>query len=92
MYKRQVDESAGEAEILLAGLTSAAQGRGLYPLLLKAVGQQAMARGCPRVTISTQAHNIRVQRAWAKAGFRPFAAITTVHAMTPGVLEESDQS
>lgn len=70
-----------DLEILLAGLTGATQGQGWYQHLLAAVGDQARARGCTRVIISTQAHNLRVQRAWARAGFRPFGAVTTVHAM-----------
>ena len=70
-----------DLEILLAGLTSGTQGQGWYRHLLAAVCEQALTRGCSRVIISTQAHNQRVQRAWARAGFRPFAAITTVHAM-----------
>lgn len=70
-----------DLEILLAGLTGSTQGQGWYRHLLAGVGDQARARGCSRVIISTQAHNIRVQRAWARSGFRPFGAVTTVHAM-----------
>jgi hypothetical protein len=70
-----------DLEILLAGLTGVTQGQGWYHHLLAGVGDQARARGCTRVIISTQAHNLRVQRAWARAGFRPFGAVTTVHAM-----------
>ena len=70
-----------DLEILLAGLTGTTQGQGWYRHLLAGVGEQARARGCSRVIISTQVHNIRVQRAWARSGFRPFGAVTTVHAM-----------
>lgn len=70
-----------DLEILLAGLTGSTQGQGWYRHLLAGVGEQARARGCSRVIISTQVHNIRVQRAWARSGFRPFGAVTTVHAM-----------
>ena len=70
-----------DLEILLAGLTGTTQGQGWYRHLLAGVGDQARARGCSRVIISTQVHNIRVQRAWARSGFRPFGAVTTVHAM-----------
>ena len=68
-------------EVLLAGLAPLSQGRGWYRQLMVAVSEVASARGLSRVIISTQAHNLRVQRAWAGMGFRPFAAITTVHAM-----------
>lgn len=76
-----VGGGGGDLEILLAGLTGTTQGRGWYQHLLAGVGEQARARGCNRVIISTQAHNVRVQRAWSRAGFRPFGALTTVHAM-----------
>ncbi|EWT00463.1 acetyltransferase [Intrasporangium oryzae NRRL B-24470] len=76
-----VGNDGDDLEILLAGLTGAVQGQGWYHHLLAGVGDQARARGCGRVIISTQAHNLRVQRAWARAGFRPFGAVTTVHAM-----------
>lgn len=68
-------------EILLAGLAPRAQGRGWYRKLVAAVSQLAHERGLDRVIISTQAHNVRVQRAWTTMGFRPFAAFTTAHAM-----------
>lgn len=72
-----------DMEIELAGLVAAHQAKGWYGHLLKAVGRHALSLGCTRVIISTQAHNVRVQRAWARAGFRPFGTVTTVHAMTP---------
>ncbi|MEO6018622.1 MAG: GNAT family N-acetyltransferase [Knoellia sp.] len=70
-----------DLEVELAGLTSAAQGQGLYPRLLAAVGQVAAKEGFSRVIISTQVHNVRVQRAWVRAGMKPFAAVSTVHAL-----------
>lgn len=75
-----------DLEILLAGLVGAAQGRGWYGELLRAVGLAAQARGRPRVIISTQTHNVRVQRAWVRAGLRPFATVETVHAVRQGLL------
>ena len=38
-----------------------------------------LRRGLPRVIISTQVSNVRVQRAWVRAGMKPFAAVTTLH-------------
>lgn len=70
-----------DLEILLAGLVGNAQGRGWYAHLLGGIGQVARQRGCARVVISTQVHNVRVQRAWARAGFKPYAAVTTLHAV-----------
>lgn len=74
--------SDGDLEILLCGLASQAQGQGLYQQLLHGVARFAQSRGHRRIIISTQAHNVRAQRVWARAGLRPFAAVTTVHAVT----------
>jgi hypothetical protein len=71
----------GTLEVELAGLVTSEQGGGRYYQLLRGVAQLAEARGMARIVISTQAGNIRVQRAWARAGFVPFAAFTTVHAL-----------
>lgn len=70
---------SGHLEVLLAGLVAAAQGKGSYPTLLQACASVAAARGADRMIISTQAHNLRAQRAWARQGLRPYAAIETVH-------------
>lgn len=78
------DRERGDLEVELAGLVPGSQGRGLYGHLLRAVGDEALRRGLGRVIISTQAHNVRVQRAWAGLGLRPFAAVTTAHAVRPG--------
>lgn len=78
------DRERGDLEVELAGLVPGSQGRGLYRHLLRAIGDEALRRGLTRVIISTQAHNVRVQRAWAGMGLRPFAAVTTAHAVRPG--------
>lgn len=70
----------GHLEIELAGLVGASQGRGWYATLLAGVGHEAARRGLPRVVISTQISNVRVQRAWVNVGMKPYAAVTTVHA------------
>ena len=75
------DSTGQDLEILLAGIVSGHQSKGWYGTLLEAVDRAAVERSCARVIISTQAHNVRVQRAWARLGMRPFAAITTVHAV-----------
>ena len=78
---------AGHLEILLAGMAPAAQGKGLYGTLLDGCVGVALARGAQRLVISTQVHNVRVQRAWARHGLRPFAAIETVHLVDRDLLQ-----
>lgn len=73
-------------EVLLAGLTPAAQGQGFYGTLMRACENLAFTRGAERLLISTQVHNVRVQRAWARQGLRPFAAIETLHLVDSQLL------
>lgn len=83
-----IEVGSEEVEILLAGLVGHAQGRGGYRVLLAWCVERAAAHGASRVVISTQADNVRVQRAWARAGFVPFAAVETVHLVRadhPGI-------
>jgi len=70
-----------DLEVELAGIRREFQGRGLYFPLLRACAEAARERGCRRLLISTQVHNVRVQRLWARGGMVPFAALTTVHAL-----------
>jgi GNAT superfamily N-acetyltransferase len=65
-------------EIELAGVAAAAQGKGCYPILLDAV-VDASRLVQSRLVISTQAHNTRVQKIWAQAGFVPINSFDTVH-------------
>ncbi|MET7461363.1 GNAT family N-acetyltransferase [Nonomuraea sp. NPDC005501] len=81
-----LEDGGPRTEILLAGVVSAAQGRGLYAHLLKAVEDHAVARGADEVVISTQSHNTRVQRAWARYGFAPVQAHITVHLVRTALL------
>lgn len=74
-----LQEIDSRTEILLAGVVSKAQGRGLYAHLLKGVEDRTLARGGREIVISTQGHNMRVQRAWARYGFEPVQALLTVH-------------
>lgn len=75
-------EAGDPWDILLAGMATGFQGRGLYPRLVRGVLAAAAADGRPRVVISTQSHNIAVQRAWARLGFVPMSAIETVHLVS----------
>ncbi|MDR8414575.1 GNAT family N-acetyltransferase [Nonomuraea sp. 3-1Str] len=81
-----LEDSGPRTEILLAGVVPAARGRGLYAHLLKAVEDHAVARGAGEVVISTQSHNTRVQRAWARYGFAPVQTHVTVHLVRTALL------
>ncbi|WP_424530797.1 GNAT family N-acetyltransferase [Sphaerisporangium viridialbum] len=74
-----LDERGPRTEILLAGVVPEAQGRGLYAHLLKGIEDGTLARGAEEILISTQGHNTRVQKAWARYGFEPVRAVLTVH-------------
>ncbi|MEU8267307.1 GNAT family N-acetyltransferase [Sphaerisporangium sp. NPDC049002] len=74
-----LDEQGPRTEILLAGVVPEAQGQGLYAHLLKGIEDGTLARGAEEILISTQVHNTRVQRAWARYGFEPVSAVLTVH-------------
>ncbi|MEU8385806.1 GNAT family N-acetyltransferase [Streptosporangium sp. NPDC048865] len=81
-----LEEDGPRTEILLAGVVAGAQGRGLYAHLLRAVEDRALARGAAEVVISTQGHNTRVQRAWARYGFEPVQTLLTVHLVRSRLL------
>lgn len=74
-----MSDASGSWEIELAGMEPAAAGRGLYRLLLEQILMHAADHDIPRLLISTQAHNIRVQRVWARAGLVPLDAFDTLH-------------
>lgn len=73
-----VSDEGGEWDVRLAGIAPAHQRRGHYGRLIARVEREA-ARAGVRLIISTQAHNVGVQSAWASFGWRPFDAIETVH-------------
>lgn len=82
----ELAQDGADLEVLLAGLTPQAQGHGWYGHLLAAIDEHAVHSGSQRVIISTQTHNHRVQRAWARAGMVPFDTIQTAHAVRAGLL------
>lgn len=82
----EADTGGGDLEVLLAGLVPAAQGQGWYGPLLAACARVADERNLQRTIISTQVHNTRVQRAWARLGLLPFGAVETVHCVRSGLL------
>jgi ribosomal protein S18 acetylase RimI-like enzyme len=75
------EPTAAHIEILLAGVVPEQRGRGLYQHLLRDVESRARQQALESVVISTQAHNTAVQRAWARYGFLPLAAFTTLHVI-----------
>ncbi len=81
-----LEEDTVRTEILLAGVVPAAQGRGVYGHLLRAVEDRAASRGAAEVVISTQGHNTRVQRAWGRYGFEPVQTVLTVHLIRNRLL------
>jgi GNAT superfamily N-acetyltransferase len=70
-----------DRDVLLAGVSHRFQGRGHYRALLQAARGAALLGSSRRVVISTQASNIRVQRAWIRDGWRPIDAFETVHLL-----------
>jgi GNAT superfamily N-acetyltransferase len=72
-----------QRDVLLAGIRPSHQGRGIYAALLEGCRQDARRHGAERLVISTQSHNTRVQRAWARAGWLPIDAFETVHLLAP---------
>ncbi len=70
---------AREAEIVLNGVSPAAQGTGVYRQLLIASMHRARELGASEIIVSTQLSNHRVQHAWARAGFHLASAHYTFH-------------
>lgn len=76
-----VHAATSQWEVELAGVSTRAQGRGHYIRLMSRVQAAAADARADRLLISTQAHNIGVQRAWVKLGLQPISAIDTVHLL-----------
>jgi ribosomal protein S18 acetylase RimI-like enzyme len=66
-------------EILLAGVHSNFRNRGIYTAMLSSAIADAGERGRSQAYISTQAHNVASQRAWAFLGFKPCYSVDTFH-------------
>ena len=81
-----VDYGPEVADIRLAGVRPEDRGRGHYRALVAAVMQDAVARGRDAIEISTQAHNVAVMSTWARLGWVPTRAVTTVHLVRRGLL------
>ncbi len=82
-----VDRSAALPDVLLAGIEPAHRGRGRYGDLIRAVMHAEVGAGSTGLTISTQAHHVTVMAAWARLGWLPLRAVTTVHLVRRGLLD-----
>ncbi len=70
-------------EILLAGVMPFARGRGTYSAYLDALVDYSYQSGAASVVISTQDHNVAVQRLWCRGEFEPLLGVTIVHGVSP---------
>lgn len=66
-------------EILLAGICSEFQSRGLYQHLLAHIENEMLSEKSVELVISTQSQNRNVQKAWDKYGLVPLMTVRTVH-------------
>lgn len=76
-YRR--DRAAGLLDIVLNAVLPDWRRRGIYRRLLRAVLAAARHEAPAGVLISTQIHNLAVQRAWVSEGFLPEACWYTFH-------------
>lgn len=75
----RIDAVSGVATGVLNGILPAARERGAYRAMLRAMLGEFAGMGLRRFDISTQVHNIAVQRTWASLGLRLRHASNTVH-------------
>ena len=74
-------------EYVLSGVDKRWRGRGTYTQLLLAGEDIAVARGLRFVSLSTQAQNAVAQRSWARLGYEPVTAFSTLHVVREGLLD-----
>jgi ribosomal protein S18 acetylase RimI-like enzyme len=67
------------SEILLAGICTQFQSRGLYRHLLAHIENEMFSEKSVELVISTQSQNRNVQKAWDKYGLIPLMTVRTVH-------------
>ncbi len=68
-------------EVLLAGVHPSARGKGSYSQMFASLVQRHTARGMGQLVISTQDHNVAVQRLWIRAGLVPMEGVMITHLM-----------
>lgn len=83
-----VDWTCEPPDVRLAGMVPEAQGKGRYREVLAATKAEAARRGHTSLRISTQAHNVNVQRVWASSGFKPIEALDTTHLVRASLLTD----
>jgi hypothetical protein len=75
----QIDAVQGVGTGVLNGILPCARGRGAYRGMLRAMQADFARRNLRRFDISTQVHNVVVQRVWTSLGFELRHASNTVH-------------
>jgi hypothetical protein len=85
------DGDAVVGEVELASVAKAEQGAGRYRDLWSAIRRAAREASAERLIISTQASNIRVQRAWARLGLVPLMSFDTCHVVAPRAADPLGQ-
>jgi RimJ/RimL family protein N-acetyltransferase len=78
--EREVKLRRGEAEITHAYTAEAFRGRGIYPLMIKALCQQAAGMGLKRVYMSVHPSNVSSLRGVDKAGFQLSGRVFRLHS------------
>lgn len=68
-----------EGEIMLSGVSPAAQGQGLGRSLIIGALDQGAALGAERIIVSTQITNLASQKIWSRLGFNVSHAYYTFH-------------
>jgi GNAT superfamily N-acetyltransferase len=72
-------ETPDEGTAVLSGVAPAAQGKGLYRLLMTRGMEWSRAHGAKSMVFTTQVINIAVQKVWARLGFEPSGYSYTFH-------------
>jgi predicted acetyltransferase len=75
----RADRASGTAIGVLNGVLPSARGRGIYRGMLRAMVDAFAEMGMKRFEISTQVHNVAVQRVWMAHGLVLRSASNTVH-------------
>lgn len=72
-------EYDGHSELVMGGVDSAHSGRGIYRMLVERTMRWGLNKGLEKIRISTQVHNLSVQRVWASLGLMPQKHVFTMH-------------
>lgn len=81
-----VTTEQSRAVLPFGGLAKAARKKGAFSALITRAVQIAHGAGCASAVGPTHIQNIATQRALVVAGFRPLAAVNTVHVVRTGLL------